>query len=43
MNTLLLPKQVGLITDDIIYLESDGNFTHILNRNITVSVELKGN
>lgn len=32
MNTLILPKQIKLLTDDIIYLESDSNYTYIYRK-----------
>lgn len=32
MNTLLLPKQIELNTEEIIYLESDSNYTYIFSK-----------
>lgn len=44
MNTLLLPKQIELPTADILYLESESNYTYIYRksncRNLLVALSL---
>lgn len=44
MNTLILPRQIELLTEDIMYLESDSNYTYIFrkktSKNMLVALSL---